>query len=68
VDEVKTAAQAHADWILGVGKSHQDGYESIRYFHLSKNKLMGGPHSVPALRHGKKEVLIKPDICRYVDL
>jgi len=68
VDEVKTAAQAHADWILGIGKSNKDGYESIRGLHLSKNKLIGGPQSVSSLRHGFQEVLIKPEVCRYEDL
>lgn len=68
VDEVKTAAQAHTDWILGVGMTHDDGYENIRYFHLSKNKLMGGEYTVPSLRHGKQETMIKPEIARYADL
>lgn len=68
VDEVKTAAQAHADWILGIGKSNKDGYDSIRGLHLSKNKLVGGPQTIPSLRHGFQEVLIKPEVCRYEDL
>ncbi len=68
VDEVKTAAQANTDWILGIGKKNQDGFDAIRFLHLSKNKLAGGKHTIPSLRHGKKEVLIEPDICRYTDL
>jgi len=68
VDEVKTAAQAHADWILGIGVNNKEGMESFRYLHLSKNKLAGGPDTLPHLRHGKMEVLIEPVICRYKDL
>lgn len=68
VANAKTAKQAEADFILGIGKQNADGYESIRYFHLSKNKLLGDTDTNPALRHGKCEVLIKPEIARYVDL
>lgn len=68
VDEVKTAAQAHADWILGIGKRNDDGYESIRYLHLSKNKLMGSKDTDPGLRHGKQECIIRPINGRFEDL
>jgi hypothetical protein len=68
VDEVKTAAQAHADWILGVGKRNDDGYEKIRYLAVSKNKLAGGPITESHLRHGKLEIAIEPEIARYKDL
>jgi len=64
----KTSKQAELDWILGVGKKNDAGYESIRYLHLSKNKLMGDENTDPELRHGRKEVLIKPEIARYQDL
>ena len=68
VANAKTAKQAEADWILGIGKQNSDGYENIRYLHLSKNKLPGGPFSDPNLRHGKLEVLIEPALGRYKDL
>ena len=68
VDSSKTAKQGEADWILGIGKSHQEGMESVRHFHLCKNKLIGGEDSIPELRHGKYDVLIKPEIARYVDI
>ena len=63
----KTAKQAEADWILGIGAVHDDGLRYVRYLHLSKNKLSGDEDTVPELRHGKMEVLIKPDIARYED-
>lgn len=64
----KTAMQAEADWIVGIGKSHQEGLESIRHISISKNKLLGDPDTDPTLRHGKFEVRINPAICRYEDL
>ena len=67
VSNAKTAKQAEADWILGIGATHQDGFEFIRHLHASKNKLMGDMDSKPALRHGKVDVIIQPDICRYLD-
>lgn len=68
VANAKTAKQAEADWILGIGKSNDPGYEMVRFMHLSKNKLSGDQDTDPALRHGKKEVLINPSIARYEDL
>lgn len=68
VSNAKTAMQAEADWILGIGCKHKEGYETIRYLHLSKNKLIGDPDTDPLLRHGKAEVLIEPAIGRYKDL
>jgi len=68
VDSSKTSKQGEADWILGIGKSNQDGMESIRHLHLSKNKLLGDEDSVPSLRHGKADIILKADIGRYEDL
>lgn len=68
VANAKTAKQAEADWILGIGKSHDDGLEYVRHLNISKNKLLGDGDSIPELRHGKRDVLIKPDIARYCDV
>jgi hypothetical protein len=68
VADAKTAKQAHADWILGIGKKNDAGYENIRYLHLSKNKLSGGPETDPKQRHGKREVIIEAQIGRYTDI
>jgi replicative DNA helicase len=67
VDSSKTSKQGEADWILGIGKSNQEGMESVRHLHLCKNKLIGGELTIPELRHGKTEVLIKPEIARFED-
>ena len=68
VANAKTAKQAEADWILGIGKTPDVGYENLRYLHASKNKLAGDPDTEPALRHGKQEVIIRADLARYVDI
>jgi len=67
VDNSKTGKQSAADWILGIGKTHDDGLEAVRYMHLSKNKSMMTREKDPALRHGKWEVKIQPEIARYED-
>lgn len=68
VANAKTAKQAEADWILGIGKVNDPGYETLRFLHASKNKLIGDEDSVPELRHGRREVLIEPIIGRYKDI
>ena len=68
VANAKTAKQAEADWILGIGKSHQPAEEYMRYLSLSKNKLVGDADTDPNLRHGRETVCIKPEIARYKEL
>ena len=68
VANAKTAKQAEADWILGMGAVHNEGMQFIRYLHLSKNKLTGDEDTIPRMRHGKMEVLIEPEIARFKDL
>ena len=67
VDGSKTAKQGEADWILGIGKE-QDNLSRSRYFNICKNKLVGDTDTLPDLRHGSKQVLIKADIARYIDI
>lgn len=68
VSDAKTSKQAEADWILGIGKSNDEGFEYIRYMNISKNKLSGDEDSIPSMRHGRFETLIRPDIARYEDI
>jgi replicative DNA helicase len=67
VANAKTAKQAEADWILGIGKTHTDGEEYTRFLSVCKNKLLGDEKTMPELRHGKVPVIIHPDIARYDD-
>lgn len=68
VAKVKTEVQAEADFMLGIGKTHDRDTEFIRYLNISKNKLFGDEDSIPALKHGHTEVLIQPEIARYKDI
>jgi hypothetical protein len=68
VANVKTAAQAEADWILGIGKVNAEGAQFTRYLNLSKNKLSGDRDTLPDLRHLRAETYIEPQIARYKDI
>ena len=68
VANAKTAKQAEADWIVGIGKINDPGYDNVRYINISKNKLIGDDDTLPDLRHGRREVLINPGIARYEDI
>ena len=66
--DAKTAKQAEADWILGIGKLNESNMENVRYFHLCKNKLVGDPDTDPAFRHRQWDVIIHPHTARYEDV
>ena len=68
VANAKTAKQAEADWILGIGKTHDQDTEQVRYLAISKNKLIGDADTINEQRHGRFECLIRPEIARYADL
>ena len=68
VANAKTAKQAEADWILGIGAIPDSGWESVRFFNISKNKLLGDTDSKPDLRHGKLTAIIEPQQARYRDV
>lgn len=68
VANAKTSKQAEADWILGIGRVNDAGYDNLRFMHLSKNKLWGDDDTDPKLRHDRWEMLIEPEIGRYRDL
>lgn len=68
VANAKTSKQAEADWIMGIGKIHDIGFDQVRFLHLSKNKLAGDEDTIPELRHGRMEVMINPAIGRYEDM
>lgn len=68
VSNAKTSKQAEADFIIGIGKTSEEAAEYIRYLALSKNKLMGDQDTIPALRHGRFETLIQPEVARFKDI
>lgn len=67
VSNAKTSKQAEADFIIGLGKSNDEGTENIRYITICKNKLLGSPDTMPTFRHGRMEVMIQPEIMQFRD-
>lgn len=67
VASAKTTKQAEADWIIGIGKTHNENEEYFRYLSICKNKLLGDEDTDPILRHGHLTVKINPYIARYED-
>lgn len=67
VADAKTAKQAEADWIIGIGKTYDPDFEYRRFINISKNKLDGDDDTVPEWRHNRCEVTIRPEIGRYED-
>ncbi len=68
VSNAKTAKQAEADFILGIGMLLTPGFEDNRFISICKNKLLGDEDTDPKLRHARLEVLIDPERARYLDL
>lgn len=65
----KTAKPSELDFIIGIGRTDQQGYENVRYINIPKNKLRGGSGTVEAMRHIKGiEVLIVPHLSIYQDM
>lgn len=60
IAEAKTSKAAEGDFIIGIGKTHNIGYENIRHIHLVKNKLTGD--------HAKIDCRILTDVARYGEL
>ena len=65
VANAKTAKQAEADFIMGIGSSQGDDFALYRYLNISKNKLLGDEETDSSMRHGRFQVIIEPEIARY---
>lgn len=68
VDSSHTAKQGEADFMIGIGKTNNDGEEFQRFISLAKNKLDGDVDTSPDLRHAKVPININPSIARYSDV
>jgi len=64
----KTSKAAEADFIIGIGKTNNDGMEFVRHINISKNKLQGDSDTIPSERHGKLDIIIDPEMGRYKDI
>lgn len=63
----RTSKQAEADFVIGIGKVFEPGFDNIRFINICKNKLLGGPRTDPALRHARLELFLNQEIARYED-
>lgn len=61
----KVDKPGEADAIITIGKSADLTKYAVRYIHLPKNKLLGGPRTRPEFRHGHFEVEINAAVARY---
>lgn len=57
IKDAHTSKSSESDFIIGIGATHDVGYEYIRYLHIVKNKFVPGVH--------KHECLIEPLVARY---
>jgi replicative DNA helicase len=62
----KTDKIGEADAIVTIGKSNEPGMDLQRFLMVPKNKLLGGPSTLEAHRHGAFEISIDPSRARYV--
>lgn len=66
--ESKTGKPSELDVIIGIGRTDREGMEYIRHINIPKNKLRGGPETKESYRHGKFDVIIKPELSTYKDI
>ena len=61
----KTGVQGEADAIITLGRSYDPTKKHSRFFNVPKNKLAGGPDSVPAMRNMQREVLLDAERAQF---
>jgi hypothetical protein len=59
MDASKTDIPGQLDWLVGIGKLEERGYEEIRWLNIIKNKLTG--------RYGNDQVLLRIATSRFED-
>ncbi len=59
MDASKTDIPGQCDWIVGIGKLEDRGYEEVRWLNIIKNKLTG--------KYGSGQVLLRKATCRFED-
>lgn len=62
----QTEVQGELDVQIMIGRKFDAGFEHVRGLNIVKNKLLGNRDTDESLRHGKFEVIIKPEIARFV--
>ena len=63
----KTAKQAELDFLIGIGKTNEAGYEYVRYINIPKNKRKHNRYANEKDRHGKFVATLIPELSLYKD-
>lgn len=61
----KTGVQGEADAVIMLGRSYDASKKHSRFINLPKNKLTGGPDSVPSMRNMQREVLLDAERAQF---
>lgn len=65
----KTSKPSELDFMIGIGRIDQEGYDNVRFLSLPKNKLRGDKNVVESMRHMRGvEVLLRPSLSIYEDM
>ena len=64
----KTDKPAELDFLIGIGRTEQEGYEYVRYINIPKNKRRGNQYMQEKDRHGKFQTIIVPQLSIYRDV
>ncbi len=63
----KTAKPAELDFLIGIGRTDEAGYEYVRYLNIPVNKLPASQYKDEKDRHGKFSTIIVPELSIYKD-
>jgi hypothetical protein len=64
----KTAKPAELDFLIGIGRTDEAGYEYVRYLNIPVNKLPASQYKDEKDRHGKFQTIIMPELSLYRDV
>lgn len=64
----KVSKPAEVDYLIGIGRKEDAGFEHNRYLSIPKNKRRGGVGFVEAERHGHFSVILHNEISTYKDI
>lgn len=64
----KTGKPSELDFIIGIGRTDDEGMKYVRHLSIPKNKLRGDEGTLEEHRHGKFDVILHPDVSIYEDI
>jgi hypothetical protein len=64
----KTGKPSELDFIIGIGRTEDEGMSYVRHINIPKNKLRGDDGTMEEYRHARWDVLIHPSLSIYEDI